>query len=144
MVARRMTHHSVAHPVRNMEIERMSQRPTTTSSTLVGVLIPIGAGIGMAFGAIYRDVPGFMVAGAAIGAELTSLILIFAIARTKGDLSGRQFANGLMLIGAMGFAVGAVFVPDRLVLYSVLAVACYAPAAVWLWSNYRSSKRRVA
>jgi hypothetical protein len=54
-----------------------------------------------------------------------------------------QLGAGLLLAGSMGFVVGAAFVPDRVLMYSVLAAALLLPAAIWLWSYYRAPRRSV-
>lgn len=110
----------------------MSNQTTVRTATLASVWIPIGAGVGSVFGTIYGDITGFTVAGAIIGAVMSILTLIFVIARTNGELSLAQFASGLMLVGAMGFALGAIFVPDHVLLYGVLAIGFCLPAVIWL------------
>lgn len=122
----------------------MSNQATGRTVALAGAWIPIGAGVGSVVGAIYGDIAGFMVAGATIGAVLSALTLISAIALTNGELSLAQFAGGLLLVGAMGFALGAIFVPDRVLLYGLLAIGLCLPAAIWLGLSLRNPRPRVS
>jgi len=123
----------------------MVKRARTSTRTgrtlaLAGAWIPIGGAVGVALGAVYRDVAGFTAAGAAIGVVLAALTLVYRIARTRGELSWPQFAGGLMLVGALGFGLGAIFVPDRLLFYGLLAALLCLPAAIWLASSIWNSK----
>jgi hypothetical protein len=118
----------------------MSRQTTGRTVALAGAWIPIGAVLGIALGATYGDLASFTVAGGAIGVVLAVLTLIFDIARTKGELTWSQFASGLMLVGALGFALGAIFVPDHLFFYAMLAVSLCLPAAIWLAHSIWPSK----
>jgi hypothetical protein len=122
----------------------MSRQTTFRTVALASACIPVGAGFGSALGAIYGDVASFTVAGAAIGTVLSALVLIFDIARINGELSWSQFASGLMLVGALGFALGATFVPEHLFFYGVLAISLCLPAAIWLGFSLRTSKPHVS
>jgi len=122
----------------------MSNQTTGRTVALASAWIPIGAGVGSVVGTIYGDIAGFIVAGATIGAVLSALTLIFVIARTNGELSLAQFASGLLLVGAMGFALGAIFVPDRVLLYGLLAIGLCLPAVIWLGSSLRTPRPRVS
>lgn len=108
----------------------MSGRSAGQTVALAGA--PIGAAVGVALGAVYGDIVSFAVAGAIIGVVLSALTLIFAVARISGELSWAQFASGLMLVGAVGFALAAISVPQHPFLYGALAVTLCVPAVIWL------------
>ncbi|HVA84875.1 MAG TPA: hypothetical protein VNF73_01015 [Candidatus Saccharimonadales bacterium] len=122
----------------------MANRTNGRAFALAGAWIPIGAGVGGGFGVIYGDIASFAAAGAVVGAVLAALTVIFAIGRTRGELSLAQFAGGLLLVGALGFSLGAIFVPDRMLLYGLLAIGLSLPALIWLGFSLRSSRPRLS
>jgi hypothetical protein len=129
---------------RRRDQKRMLRQTTGRIVPFALAWIPIGATVAAALGALYGDITSFTVAGAAIGVVLSALTLIFDIALTKGELSWSQFATGLMLVGALGFALGAVFMPDHLFFYGVLAISLCLPGAIWLGFSLRTSKPHIS
>lgn len=119
----------------------MTRPRMNTMVALAGAWIPVGFGAGIVIGAIHGQLTGFIVAGSAAGVVLAWLTLTIATLPGERRPSWTQLASGMLLTGSMGFAVGAAFVPDRVLTYSALAAALFLPAAIWLWSYYRSPTR---
>lgn len=123
--------------------DSMTRQRMNTLVAFAGAWIPLGAGAGIVIGAIHGQPTGFIVAGSAAGVVLAWLTLTIATLPSDRRPSWAQLASGMMLTGSMGFAVGAAFVPDRVLTYSALAAALFLPAAIWLWSYYRSPMRSI-
>ena len=121
----------------------MTRQPMNAIAAFAGAWLPVGAGAGILIGAIHGQLTGFIVAGSAAGVVLAWLTLTIATLPSERRPTWMYLASGMMLTGSMGFAVGAAFVPDRVLAYSALAAALFLPAAIWLWSYYRSPRRSI-
>lgn len=81
----------------------------------------------------------------AAGVGLVSCVVALVVSALDRGLpiGWQEVACSLLLVGALGWMIGAILSSDRRLFYGVLATGLLLPPAIWLWTRRAGGRHRI-